>query len=81
MKTFKRIHYLLIILFTVFAINSYAQGGGPGDPGGSPEGGGDPLGGGAPAGTGAILLTGFAIAYAGKKAYAFYKSKEKIELN
>ena len=69
MKTLYKIKYLLIILFTVFAINSFAQGG-PGDPGGDPEGGGnDPLGGGAPLSGGTIILIAIGAFWGGKKYY------------
>lgn len=66
MKTLYKIKYLFAIVFTVFALNSYAQGG-PGDPGGDPEGGGDPLGGGAPISGGTILLIALGAVYGSKK--------------
>lgn len=78
MKTFNKIKYLFIIVFTAFALNSMAQGG-PGDPGDDPEGGGDPLGGGAPISGHTLVLLSFALAYGGKKIYDFSKMKrEKI---
>lgn len=79
MRTIKKIKYLLIILITVFAVNSFAQGG-PGDPNGDPEGGGDPVGGGgAPISGHTVVLLSFALAYGGKKIYDFSKLKrEKI---
>lgn len=78
MKTLYKIKYLLAILFTIFAMNIFAQGG-PGDPGGDPEGGGnDPLGGGAPVSGGTIVLLTIAMAYGGKKIYqiASFKREE-----
>lgn len=81
MKTLYKIKYLLVILFTVFAMNIFAQGG-PGDPGGDPEGGGGggPLGGGAPVSGGTIVLITFAIAYGSKKIYQVVSLKqEKIK--
>lgn len=77
MKTLNKIKYLLIIILTAFALNSFAQGG-PGDPGEDPNGGGDPLGGGdAPSNGGAIVLVTFALAYGGVKAYQFSKLKHE----
>jgi len=75
MKTIYKIKYLFVILFTVFAMNSFAQANGPGDPGGDPGGGsgGDPLGGGAPVSGGTIVLLSFALIYGSKKVYELSK--------
>jgi|GEM_PF-3494227 len=78
MKTFKRIKYWIIIFLTVFAMNSYAQSYGPGDPGGGPEGDGDPIGGGAPNNGGAIVLATFALAYGAIKVYQFTRIKHDV---
>jgi hypothetical protein len=75
MKTLNKIKYLIIVLFTVFSINSFAQATGPGEPGGDPEGGGDPVGGGAPISGHTIVLLSFTLAYGGKKIYDFSKIK------
>ncbi|HEY9114116.1 MAG TPA: hypothetical protein VIN10_05410 [Bacteroidales bacterium] len=78
MKTLNKIKYLLVIIFTVFAMNIFAQGG-PGDPGGDPEGGGGggPLGGGSPISGGTIILTAFGLGYGGLKIYQMAKPKPK----
>ncbi|HEY9114114.1 MAG TPA: hypothetical protein VIN10_05400 [Bacteroidales bacterium] len=70
MKTLKKIKYFLVIIITVIAMNSFAQGG-PGDPGGDPEGGGDPLGGRAPLSGGTFLLIALGAAYGSKKIIEF----------
>jgi hypothetical protein len=76
MKTLYKIKYLFAIVFTVFALNSFAQGG-PGDPGGDPEGGGDPLGGGAPVSGGTILLIALGTVYGSKKIIELKKAAKK----
>lgn len=76
MKTLKKIKYLFVILLTVIALNTFAQGG-PGDPGGDPEGGGDPLGGGAPISGGSIVLATIALAYGGLKVYKLRRVKHE----
>ena len=77
MKTFNKLKYLLVIIFTAFAISTFAQGG-PGDPNGDPEGGGDPIGGGGAPNTGhTIVMLSLALAYGVKKVYDFTKMKEE----
>ena len=78
MKRIQKIKYLLIIVFTVFALNNFAQGG-PGDPGGSPEGGNDPLGGGAPLSGGTLLLITIGAVYGSKKVFDLKNKSEKYD--
>ncbi len=72
----KKIKYIVLFSFLLFASLSFAQMDGPGNPGGDPVGS-DPLGGGAPIGSGTLILIGLAAAYGGKKLYD--NRKEELE--